>query len=155
MSARTGSDRLSKAFIVLAAVGLAIAVYHGYDEITAYSGPGSNACSVFTDINPYLSCTSVFASGYATLPPHTNGLSLYVLGVVWFPLLIVLGAWFARKRGSLNGEVMFPLLMVGDIFTLYLWYIELGVIHTVCPICVMMYVVNYALTALGLKALKV
>jgi uncharacterized membrane protein len=146
-------DRLSRAFLVLSVVGLAIAVYHGYDEITAFTGPGSNACNVFTHFNPFLSCTSVFASGYATLPPHTNGLPLYVLGVVWFPVMIVLGAWFGRKRGALNGEVLFPLLMVGNIFTLYLWYVELGLIHALCPICVGMYIVNYALTVLAFKAL--
>lgn len=146
-------DRLSKAFLALAVIGIVIAIYHGYDEITAYTGPGSNACSVFTNLNPYLSCASVFASGYATIPPHTNGLPLYVLGLLWFPLLAVLGTWYARKSGSLNGEVMVPLLMVGNIFTLYLWYVELGVIHTICPICVGMYLVNYAMTGLALKAL--
>ena len=146
-------DRLSKAFIALAVVGLAIAIYHGYDEITAFTGPGSNACGVFTDVNPFLSCASVFASGYATLPPNTNGLPLYVLGLVWFPLLIALGLWFVRKGGALDGEVLVPLLMVGNIFTLYLWYLELGVIHALCPICVGMYVVNYALTAVAAGAL--
>ena len=144
-------DRLSKAFVALALVGLVIAVYHGYDEFTAYTGPGSNACSVFTNINPFFSCASVFASGYATLPPHSNGLPLYVLGLVWFPLMVVLGVWFGKKRGALNGEVLFPLLMVGNIFTLYLWYVELGIIHVICPICVGMYLVNYALTVIALK----
>jgi uncharacterized membrane protein len=146
-------DRLSKAFLVLSVIGVVIAVYHGYDEITAYTGPGSNACTVFTDVNPFLSCTTVFASGYATLPPHTNGLPLYVLGLVWFPLMIALGLWFGRKSGALNGEVLLPLLMVGNIFTFYLWYVELGLIHALCPICVGMYLVNYALTALALRAL--
>ncbi len=146
-------DRLSKAFVTLAAIGFIIAIYHGYDEATAFTGPGSNACSLFTGVNPFLSCSSVFASGYATLPPNTNGLPLYVLGLVWFPLLMGLGVWFSRKRGSLDPEVMVPLLMVGNIFTLYLWYIELGVIHALCPICVGMYLVNYALTALAVRGL--
>ncbi|MDG6990944.1 MAG: vitamin K epoxide reductase family protein [Nitrososphaerota archaeon] len=146
-------DRLSKAFLALAAVGVVIALYHGYDEITAYTGPGSNACSAFTNVNPFLSCTTVFASGYATLPPNSNGLPLYVLGLVWFPLMLAVGAWSAKTRGSLNGDVMVPLLMVGNIFTLYLWYLELGVIHALCPICVGMYFVNYAMTALAAKAL--
>jgi uncharacterized membrane protein len=146
-------DRLGKAFIVLAVVGIAIAVYHGYDEVTAYTGPGSNYCSVFTSFNPFLSCTTVFASGYATLPPDSNGLPLYVLGLIWFPLLAALGLWFGRKAGSLNGEVLVPLLMVGNIFTLYLWFVELGIIHALCPVCVGMYLVNYALTGLAIKAL--
>ncbi|HKT21274.1 MAG TPA: vitamin K epoxide reductase family protein [Nitrososphaerales archaeon] len=146
-------DRLSKAFVALSVIGLVIAVYHGYDEVTAYTGPGSNACSVFTNFNPFLSCTSVFASGYATLPPHANGLPLYILGLVWFPLIILLGAWFGVKKGSLDAEIMVPLLMVGNVFTLYLWYVELGVVHALCPICLGMYLVNYAMTGLALKAL--
>jgi uncharacterized membrane protein len=146
-------DRLSRAFVALSIVGLAIAIYHGYDEATAYTGPGSNACSVFSGASPFLSCTSVFASGYATLPPHANGLPLYVLGLAWFPLMALLGARFGRREGGLNAEVMFPLLMVGNIFTLYLWYVELAVIHALCPICVGMYLVNYAMTGLALKAL--
>lgn len=146
-------DRLSRAFVALALVGLAIAIYHSYSEVTAYTGPGSNACNVFTNVNPFLSCTSVFASGYATLPPDSNGLPLYVLGLVWFPLLFVLGAWSARKGGGLNAEVMAPLLMVGNVFTLYLWYVELAVIHSLCPVCIGMYLVNYAMTALAFKAL--
>lgn len=146
-------DRLTKAFIALAAVGLVVAVYHGYDEATAFTGPGTNFCSVFTNVNPNLSCSSVFASGYATLPAHDpNGLPLYVLGLVWFPLMLALGIWYGRK-GGLNGEVMVPLLMVGTLFTLYLWYLELGVIHALCPICIAMYLVNYALTGLAFRAL--
>jgi uncharacterized membrane protein len=146
-------DRLTKAFIVIAAIGMVIAVYHGYDEVTAYTGPGSNACNVFTNVNPFLSCSTVFASGYATLPPNTNGLPLYVLGLVWFPLVGGLGYWYGRKDGKLNAELLAPLLMVGNIFTLYLWFIELGVIHALCPICVGMYLANYILTALAFKGL--
>ena len=146
-------DRLTKAFLALSVAGIVVAAYHGYDEITAYTGPGSNACSVFTHFSPFLSCESVFASGYATIPPHTNGLPLYVLGLVWFPLVTILGAWYGRKRGTLNGEVLVPLLMVGNMFTLYLLYVELGVIHALCPVCASMYALNYALSGLAFKAL--
>ena len=146
-------DRLTRVFVFLAAIGLVIAIYHGYDEFTAYAGAGSNACDVFTQLNPFLSCTTVFASGYATLPPHDpSGLPLYVLGLVWFPLMLALGVWYG-KEGGLNGEVMVPVLKVGNLFTLYLWYLELGVIHALCPICLGMYLENYALTGLALGAL--
>ena len=78
---------------------------------------------------------------------------MYVYGLVWFPLMLVLGYWSARRGGSLAGEVLVPVLTVGNIFTLYLWYLELGVIHAVCPVCVSMYVLNYAMTALAAKPL--
>ncbi len=36
--------------------------------------------------------------------------------------------------------------MIGNIFTAYLWYLELVVIRIICPLCVSLYAVNYALT---------
>ncbi|MDG7010215.1 MAG: hypothetical protein JRM71_05410 [Nitrososphaerota archaeon] len=145
-------DRLTKAFVALSAAGIVIAVYHGYDEITAYSGPLSNGCSVFTGFNPFLSCTAVFAGGHDTFPPGPYGIPLYVYGLVWFPLMTALALYFGR-RGPLNGEFMVPVLMVGNLFTVYLWYIELVVIQALCPVCVSMYILNYAMSGLAFKAL--
>lgn len=142
-------DRLSKAFIVLAAVGIAVAIYHGYDEVTSYSAPGTGVCN----INSVLSCANVFNSGYTKFPPGAYGIDMYVYGLVWFPLLVALGVVLGRKTGTLSGEVLLPMLMVGNIFTLYLWYLEIAVIHAYCPVCISMYVLNYALTALAAKSL--
>jgi uncharacterized membrane protein len=142
-------DKLSKAFLVLAAIGIAVSIYHAYDEITNYSSPLSRSC----DINNFWSCTNVFDSGHTTFPPGSYGISLWVYGVVWFPLMLVLGYWFIKKRGSLRAEVMLPLLMVGNIFTLYLWYLELGVIHALCPVCISLYTLNYVMTAICMAIL--
>ena len=142
-------DRLSKAFVVLAAVGIAVALYHGYDEITSYSAPGTRACS----INSVVSCVTVFNSGYTRFPPGPYGVDLFVYGLVWFPLMSALGVRFAKKTGTLNGEVLVPVLMVGNVFTLYLWYLEIGVIHAYCPVCISMYILNYVMTALAARPL--
>ncbi len=142
-------DRLTKVFVTLAAVGIVVAIYHGYDEVTAYSSPISNACN----INSFISCTSVFTSGFTKFPPGPYGVSLYVYGLVWFPLMLILGYWSGRRAGTLIGEVLVPVLMVGNVFTLYLWYLELGVIHAVCPVCVSLYVLNYLMTILAAKPL--
>jgi uncharacterized membrane protein len=141
-------DRLSKAFVVLAAVGIVIAVYHGYDEVTSYTGPGSGICnfSIF-------SCGNVFASGDTTFPPGPYGLPLYLYGLFWFPLLLYLGVRYGRRLGTLNGDVLVPVLMVGNVFTLYLWYQELVVIHALCPVCISMYLLNYLMTVLAAKNL--
>ena len=133
-------DNLSKGFIGLAAAGIPITIYHAYDEITNYSSGISRSC----DINHHFSCTNVFNSGYTTF----LGVSMWVYGVVWFPLVLILGLWFTRNGGSLRGEILVPLLMVGNLFTIYLWYLELGVIHAICPVCVSLYVVNYLMTAI-------
>lgn len=140
-------DRLTKAFVVLAAIGVAIAIYHGYDEVTAYSTPASNACN----LSAFVSCSSVFASGDVNFPPGAYGVPLYVYGLVWFPLLVALGLWYGRKGGL--GEALVPLLMVGNLFTVYLWYVELGVAHALCPVCISMYVVNYLETIIAAKAI--
>ncbi len=143
-------DNLSKGFIGLAAVGIPDAVYHAYGEITAYSAPGSGICN----INNFWGCASVFNSGYTKFPPGW-GLSMWVYGVVWFPLMLVLGLWFTRGGKSIRGEVLVPILMLGNIFTIYLWYLELGVIHAICPVCVSLYALNYLMTALAvIEALK-
>lgn len=55
------------------------------------------------------------------------------------------------SNGILNGVILLPFLMIGNIFTIYLWYLELGVIGIICPVCVSMYVINYAMTALALR----
>jgi len=138
-------DKLSKAFIILAALAIPVVIYHAYDEITNYSGLGSGFCNV----NHVISCATVFDSGHTTF----LGLSLWVYGAVWFPLMLFLGFWFTRKGGSIRAEILVPLLMVGNVFTIYLWYLELGVIHAICPVCVSLYCFNYALTALGIVAL--
>ena len=67
--------------------------------------------------------------------------------------MLLLGVGFARKTGTISGEVMVPVLMVGNLFTLYLWYLEIAVIHAYCPVCISMYVLNYAMTALAVKRL--
>jgi uncharacterized membrane protein len=139
-------DNLSKGFIALSAVGIVDAIYHAYGEITAYSAP-LTSCNLTHSI----SCETVFTSGYTKF----LGVSLWVYGVVWFPLMLVLGLWFTRGHGSIRGEILVPLLMIGNVFTVYLWYLEIGVIHAICPVCVSLYVLNYVMTILAaLELLK-
>jgi uncharacterized membrane protein len=139
-------DRLNKLFIIIAAVGIPDAIYHAYGEVTSYSAPLTTACQ----INNFWGCVTVFQSGYTRFPPPPYpGLSLWVYGAIWFPLMLALAVWYAKDKGGINGVAMLPILMVGNLFTLYLWYLELGVIHAVCPVCVSMYCLNYAMTAIA------
>ena len=143
-------DRRSRAFIALSVNGIAIAFYHAYGEITFTL----NSCSLSAALN----CQAVFASGYTTFPPAGSipgfpGIAFWVYGVVWFPLCVVMGLWSIRKYGGLNRSVLVPFLMVGNIFTLYPWDIEIQILGGVfCPVCVSMYFVNYALTVISLTA---
>ncbi len=69
------------------------------------------------------------------------------MGLVWFPFLFAVGLWTSRfGKKPVNSEILLPVLMIGNIFTSYLWYLELAIIHIICPLCVSLYVVNYVLT---------
>ncbi len=134
-------DRLAKWYFLLASVGVAVAVYHAYDELTETFN--------FCNLNQQISCGNVFASGDTSI----LGVPFYVLGMIWFPLLVVLGLWLTRRgKGPLNGDILIPVLMVGNAFTVYLWYLELFVIGAICPVCVALYVINYAHTGLAVLA---
>ncbi len=133
-------ERLTKAYFLTAAVGIAISTYVANDYLTATF----QRCSV----NQQFSCEGVFQSGHTSL----FGIPFYVTGLVWFPLLIAVGLLTTRLgREPLNGEALLPLVMVGNVFTAYLWYLELVVIRIICPLCVSLYIVNYALTFIVLR----
>jgi uncharacterized membrane protein len=128
-------DWRSKAFIALAVMGIAVAFYHAYGEIT-YT---LNACS----LNHTFNCNSVFGSGYT----RVLGVQFWVYGVVWFPVCLIVGLWAIRRYGKPLGSVLVPFLMIGNIFTLYPWFIEIKLLGGVyCPVCVSLYIINYVMT---------
>ena len=132
----------SKMFLTVTIVGIFVALYHAYDEISAYNAPGTGAC----DISQKVSCTGVFESHLTSI----FGVPFYVLGLIWFPLILVVGgllSGWGRKK-IVNATPLLLLLMIGNIFTIYLWYLELVTIGVICPVCVGLYLINYILTAL-------
>jgi uncharacterized membrane protein len=131
-------DNLTKSYFALCGVGEAIAILHTYQEITA----NFNICKPLGG-----GCGDVFASGYVSI----FGVPFYQLGLVWFVLLAVVGVLLNRGGKGITSELPVPLLMIGNIFTIYLWYLELVRIGAICPVCVSMYVVNYILTFICLK----
>jgi uncharacterized membrane protein len=144
-------DWRSRSFIALSVMGIAVAFFHAYDEITFTF----NSCN----LSPSISCGSVLGSGRTTFPPPgvvpglQDGISFWVYGVVWFPLILLVGFLAIRKHGSPIGSVIVPLLMVGNIFTLYPWDIEIVILGgKYCLVCVSMYVINYILTFVALTS---
>jgi uncharacterized membrane protein len=134
-------DWRSRAFIALSVMGIADAFYHAYGEIT-YT---LSACS----LTKAFSCQTVFASGYTTV----LGVDFWVYGVVWFPACVVVGLWAIRRYGSPLGSVVAPFLMIGNIFTLYPWYIEIKLLNGhYCPVCITLYCINYLLTFVSLMS---
>ena len=122
-------------------MGISDAIYHAYGEITFTL----NSCS----LSATFSCQSVFNSGYTSV----LGVSFWVYGVVWFPLCLVVGLWAIRRYGSPVGSILAPFLMIGNIFTIYPWFIEISLLNgRYCPVCISLYVFNYLLTFVALTS---
>ncbi|MCA9870859.1 MAG: vitamin K epoxide reductase family protein [Caldilineae bacterium] len=111
--------------LILTIVGIAVAGYLTYVKLFA--------------IEPYCAgvgnCEAVQTSPYAELmgiPVAIWGLFTYIvlLGMV----LVKRADW--RDLGHLAGMAVFLVTMVGVIFSAYLTYLELFVIHAICPWCV-------------------
>jgi uncharacterized membrane protein len=128
-------EKLTAAYLVVAAVGIGLAIYVTIDYLTQ----NFNSCN----INQVFNCGGVYQSGHTSL----FGIPFYLMGLAWFPALFAIGIFTSRLgKRSVSSEILLPILMVGNIFTIYLWYLELAVIHIICPLCVSLYVVNYVLT---------
>ena len=128
-------ERLSAAYLVVAASGIGLAIYVTNEYLTQ----NFTSCN----INQFLSCGGVYQSGHTSL----FGIPFYLMGLIWFSLLLAIGLWTSQfGKKPVNSEILLPILMIGNVFTGYLWYLELAVIHIICPLCVSLYVVNYVLT---------
>ena len=118
---------LSRTFIFFSAVGVALAFYHASLE------------HAFT--------TNIFEVTYA---PYASfyGIPYWLFGVVWFPLVFVFGIWWTNVgRGGLRKELMI-LLTIGNLVTVYFWYLDLLVVKAFTLVYVSLYAANYVLTAL-------
>lgn len=115
----------SYAIPVLALIGIFVAGYLSY----IHWFPESNLCTGLGD------CETVNASRWATIgdiPIAALGLGMYVL---------ILGLSIYRLRGQTEPNTMiapaiFGLSLVGMLYSGYLTYLELFVIHAICPYCV-------------------
>ena len=85
-----------------------------------------------------------------TFAPNASffGITYWVFGVVWFPLIFVVGLWSTRLGRDALRTWTLALLSVGNIFTVYLWYLDLVEIRAFTAVYVGLYVTNYALTGL-------
>jgi len=119
--------KLSKLFIAIAALGIVGAIYHAWNE-------------------------GAFTTNYAvvTFSPYAAlyGVPYWVFGVVWFPLVFVVSLWTTRWGRAPLSKEMLILLTVGNLFTGYLWYLDVIVIKAFTLIYAALYAANYALTAL-------
>jgi hypothetical protein len=117
----------SKAFTAVTIVGIGEAVYHAWLE-KAFS-------------------TNIFVVKYSTLGA-LFGIPYWIFGLVWFPLVFVVSIWATKAARLRLGQSLLVLLTVGNVFTGYMWYLDVEVVRAYHPLYIALYATNYLLTAL-------
>lgn len=115
---------LYRSSLTLAVLGVLVSIYMTVFKLTENKNMclGNGGCSI------------VNSSKYAMV----YGIPVAVVGVGGY-LAILLMLWLENRNSFLayNGTlVVFGLALVGFLFTLYLIYVELALIHALCPFCV-------------------
>jgi len=110
--------------IVLAVLGMLVSIYMTIYKLTS----NNNMCLGSGD------CASVNASVYSevsSIPVAVVGVGGYL--TITALLLLENRFGFLKTNGTM---VVFGLALVGFLFTLYLIYVEIALIHALCPFCV-------------------
>jgi uncharacterized membrane protein len=112
------------ASIALVIVGLAVSIY-----MTIYKISGNDGMCLGSG-----DCSTVNASRFS----EVNGIPVAVFGIAGYAAILFVHAFenrnaFFRKNGTL---LIFGMSLTGFLFTLWLVYVELAVIHAICPFCV-------------------
>ena len=115
---------LYRVSIALAVLGVLVSAY-----MTVYKLTENNSMCLGSG-----GCASVNSSVYS----EVRGVPVAVIGVGGYLSILVLLLTenrnpFLRKNGTM---IVFGLALVGFLFTLYLIYVELALIHALCPFCV-------------------
>lgn len=130
------------ASFVLAIVGLADAVYLGYEH-----GSGSN--SLACPETGHLNCTKVTTSSYSEF----HGLPVAYLGVAFFVVLVLAmspWAWASTSPQLRWGRV--ALVCGGVAFAVYLVWAELYKLDAICLYCTGVHIVAFLLFVIVLFA---
>lgn len=133
------SDRIAWLVPLLSVAGLLISFYLSYVETTATKA----VCGPVGD------CNAVQASPYARL---FGVLPVGVLGVVGYVAIVVIWVW-----GRLRDDIVaiyaplsvLAMTLFGVVFSIYLTYLELKVIHAICIWCLASAVIMAALLVLS------
>lgn len=119
---RSRQEKLRWAALLMAGLGVLDSIYLAWAKLT----PGSVICS---DSG---SCDAVQNSSYSEI----GGIPIALIGVLSYALIIAILAFEKRIQGDLPLLAVFGLGFVGVIYSGYLTYLEIAVIHAICPYCV-------------------
>lgn len=138
---KTGSvtqarDWLRWAGIILACLGLAVAVYMSYAELSGQE----TSCPGATDAAGAAGAVAVDC-GFVQNSIYSKvlGIPVAIIGVAGY--LAILGAWLLEDRIGILREfghlLVFGMALFGFLFEAYLTYAELFIMYTVCSWCLL------------------
>ena len=115
--------RLRQVISGLAIIGLLVSIY-----MTIYKLTDNDAMCIGNG-----GCSVVNASRYS----EVNGVPVALIGVGGYAAILALlvverRAGFFQENGTM---MLFGVTLVGFLFTLYLIYVEVKLIHALCPFC--------------------
>lgn len=121
---RPASDRLRWASLIFAGLGVLVAGYLTYIKLAHVTA----ICRGVGD------CETVNSSVYAQI----SGIPIAALGLGAYLVILALLALEPRVSGlhDYGPLAIFGLALTGTLYSAYLTYVELFVIHAVCPYCV-------------------
>jgi len=119
--------RLKQVTIVLAVIGLAVAIYM---TIFKFTNPELQAAMCVGSHG----CIAVNGSAYSEI----RGIPVAVLGILGY--LSILAVLYLESRPGFfqtNGSmVLFAVTLAGFLFTLWLIFVEVALIKAYCPFCI-------------------
>jgi uncharacterized membrane protein len=131
---------LDLAIPILSIIGLGVSIYLTYVEVThthALCGPVGD-------------CNAVQSSPYAKL---FGLIPIGLVGALGYIAILVTWSWRRMRSdpfSKIAGPIMFGMALFGTLFSVYLTYLELFVIHAVCIWCLSSAVIITALMLLSL-----
>ncbi len=127
---------------VLAVVGLLDSLYLAWIKLTSNTA----ACAGIGD------CDAVNSSRYA----EVAGIPIGLIGVAGY--LAILAALAAERRWPASAWTLrlgiFGMALAGTLYSAYLTYIEVAVLHAVCPFCVVSAVCMVGILILSVLRLR-
>jgi len=127
--------------VILVLVGLADSIYLTWLKF-------ANATAACGNIGD---CESVNSSPYAEFA----GIPIALFGAIAYLLMLILlimepRSEFMRTNAALG---IFGISLTGVLYSAYLTYVEIAILHAICPYCVLSAVVLVALLVLSIKKL--
>ncbi|MCI4321875.1 MAG: hypothetical protein L3K05_06180 [Thermoplasmata archaeon] len=131
------------ALLVVIIVGLGLAVFSAVESLDPWF---QGACYV----NKVISCGAVDSSGHTT----TLHVQDYTIGIAGFLLLLVVDIPLYRTWRLDLLRALVGLSALGLAVGAYFAYVELAIIHALCPVCFSTYVADAAVLVLSFYLLR-